>query len=256
MTLPKETRYQSVKWILAKKSTIGKEAHRHKVSQQAVKNWITRYKKETTNAGTVQDAVKPMPNPANHNSDTSQGNAGQDGSAIQRALESAGFTGNPEANAGAGPNDSGESESGIPSVDIDPPDPPMPEIKPEDLVAFSELIVTKIPETYAAMRGIEIPSDKLAFTEKERQSLMLTAPYACQFAPPIMAKMPVAMACVFLGTLVLSAITRLGMVKRIAFAQEQAKHEIVKARQDSAVTTSAETSPVSKGGKDEMGFPQ
>ena len=258
-TLPKDIRYQSVRWILAKNSTEAKEAKRHGVTIKAVRNWITRYKKEhgqlpnpkvlASRGEPVRSDLTPtrtvvVPTPP---SQTPGGNE----DAFTRALESAGAS----ADSGGDPEPISEDPT-VPSEPLPVDDgPPPPEVKPDDLIAFAEMVVTEIPYGFAVLKGIEVPRESLAFTDDERKSLKLTAPYAAQYAPPIFAKAPAAMAVVFVGTLLFATVRRLGFVKHVIAEKEAAKAEIRKAEQAEAPEDQSRTPKVSSGGKDSYGFP-
>jgi transposase-like protein len=188
--------------ILRGESTVEEEARKLHVQPRALRSWVTMAKN-----GTRVGRKSLAPEEAGTASDSSAVGSDEGPASsprLERALRSA------ELDNGA---ESDEDESDPIGGAIPPPDP-------EELVAFTETVRGQMLKLYAGVVGLS-PDDPrvelvLSFTDRERATLKLWAPYAAKYVPVLIGKSEEVGAWIFVGVNVASLWTGMATLRRMA----------------------------------------
>jgi len=187
--------------ILRGESTAEEEARKLHVKPSAVKAWTTMAK-NGTRAGRRSILASEETGPEPVSGADGEGTASSP--RLERALRSAELDDGDEPDA--------EGDDGLPSS-VPPPDP-------EELVAFTETVRGQALKLYAGVVGLS-PDDPrveavLTFTERERATLKLWAPYAAKYVPILIGKSEEVGAWIFVGVNVASLWTGMATLRRMA----------------------------------------
>lgn len=251
MTLSKEIRYQAVRRILrgeeSRKQVIARLSKPGaKVTERMIKNWITRFKNEKQKVPVTPKRVVSVP-PQTPSDTPTEPAASDTSNDYDRALRAAGIAsgGDIPPDSPTGTDDVLGGDVEIPEIPEDGPDVEKKEteadpITPEQLIALSETLVVMPTQLYASARGVSIPEEVLGFSAQERSTLSVFAPFACQYSPALMSKMPGVMAAGFLVILGMSMVSRFGMVKAAVAAKAEAEMKSPESEIRSPVAIAAE----------------
>jgi hypothetical protein len=127
---------------------------------------------------------------------------------LERALRAA------ELEDAAGPDGEGpREETSSSSSEVPPPDPAA-------LVAFTETLRGQALKIYAGVIGLDVTEPRVAavftFSESERRTLELWAPYAAKYVPVLIGQSDEVGAWIYVGTTVASLWTGMGELRRLA----------------------------------------
>jgi hypothetical protein len=126
---------------------------------------------------------------------------------LRRALRSAELGGDEPGDEEPGDDEGGEGSS------IPPPGP-------DEIVAFTETVRGQVLKLYGAVLGLNAEDPRvealLTFTEQERASLRLWAPYAAKYVPLLIGKSEEIGAWVFVGVNVASLWAAMAKLRRLA----------------------------------------
>jgi len=192
--------------ILRGESDIVAEARRLKVKPAAVKGWVTMARNGTS-MGRKKSAEAP-----GDSSRTDAPRSDADGPSTSARLERA-----LRSSSGDGPAPDEDADAEPLEGSIPPPDP-------EALVAFTETVRRQALKMYAGVVGANPDDERVArvfeFTEDERRTLLLWAPYAAKYVPVLVGKSDEVGAWIYVGVNIASLWTGMAALRRLAPRKE------------------------------------
>jgi transposase-like protein len=199
----KAKRDRAVGLIERGESTVEDQARRLHVKPRAVRAWLTMAKNGTRTGrrSNAERAALGLEPPPDREASTAR---------LDRALRSAELE--------DGPADEDEEPS---SSSAEPGPIPVP--APDELVAFVETVRGQALKFYAGVLGVDVDDPRatrlLEFTEGERKTLALWAPYAARYVPALVGNSEEVGAWIFVGVNVASLWGAMGALRRLAPVQ-------------------------------------
>lgn len=203
----KARRSGAVSRIIAGSSTAEEEARRLHVTTSAVRAWVTMAKRGTRAGRKKKREGSKLERELNRPIDDRDEREPRSGR-LERALRSAEL----EDGAGVSEEDSRVEEASTSSA-VPPPDPAA-------LVAFTETLRGQALKIYAGVVGVDVTDpravDVFTFTQDERRTLELWAPYAAKYVPVLIGQSEEVGAWIFVGVNVASLWTGMAHLRRLA----------------------------------------